>query len=163
MGPSWGRQDPDGPHVGPINLAIWVPLLVHQPSSRSKQCVCVFVCVHLYLRACVRDHVAVQSVRKYAKQMGLLPGVLTPCSSDHSNCRNPTLQWYSKFIMSVSWSSKSELCAMCYPLPLSRWQWSGSSSFRLSCRFVLALLQYADSFLPWVPDSPTNLYSYDES
>ena len=23
MGPIWGRQDPDGPHVGPMNLAIW--------------------------------------------------------------------------------------------------------------------------------------------
>ena len=24
MGPMWGRQDPGGPHVGPMNLAIWV-------------------------------------------------------------------------------------------------------------------------------------------
>ena len=24
MGPIWGRQDPDGAHVGPMNLAIWV-------------------------------------------------------------------------------------------------------------------------------------------
>ena len=24
MGPSWGQQDPDGPHVGPMNFAIWV-------------------------------------------------------------------------------------------------------------------------------------------
>ena len=23
MGPIWGRQDPGGPHVGPLNLAIW--------------------------------------------------------------------------------------------------------------------------------------------
>ena len=23
MGPTWGRQDPDGPHVGPLNFAIW--------------------------------------------------------------------------------------------------------------------------------------------
>ena len=23
MGPIWGRQDPGGPHVGPVNLAIW--------------------------------------------------------------------------------------------------------------------------------------------
>ena len=23
MGTSWGRQDPGGPHVGPMNLAIW--------------------------------------------------------------------------------------------------------------------------------------------
>ena len=24
MGPTWGRQDPGGPHVGHMNLAIWV-------------------------------------------------------------------------------------------------------------------------------------------
>ena len=24
MGPIWGRQDQGGPHVGPMNLAIWV-------------------------------------------------------------------------------------------------------------------------------------------
>ena len=24
MGPIWGRQDPGGPHVGPMNLAVWV-------------------------------------------------------------------------------------------------------------------------------------------
>ena len=23
MGPIWGRQDPGGPHVGPMNVAIW--------------------------------------------------------------------------------------------------------------------------------------------
>ena len=23
MGPMWGRQDPGGPHVGPMNFAIW--------------------------------------------------------------------------------------------------------------------------------------------
>ena len=24
MEPIWGRQDPGGPHVGPMNVAIWV-------------------------------------------------------------------------------------------------------------------------------------------
>ena len=24
MGPIWGRQGPGGPHVGPMNLAIWI-------------------------------------------------------------------------------------------------------------------------------------------
>ena len=23
MGPTWARQDPGGPHVGPMNFAIW--------------------------------------------------------------------------------------------------------------------------------------------
>ena len=29
MGPIWGRQDPGGSHVGPINFAIWVSLCFH--------------------------------------------------------------------------------------------------------------------------------------
>ena len=27
MGPIWGRQNPGGPHVGPMNFAIWVSFL----------------------------------------------------------------------------------------------------------------------------------------
>ena len=30
MGPTWGRQDPGGPHVGPMNLAIWAHIFTHQ-------------------------------------------------------------------------------------------------------------------------------------
>ena len=29
MGPTWGRQDPGGPHVGPMNLAIWDGMLIN--------------------------------------------------------------------------------------------------------------------------------------
>ena len=28
MGPIWGRQDPGGPHFGPMNFALWVVLLL---------------------------------------------------------------------------------------------------------------------------------------
>ena len=28
MGPIWGRQDPGGPHVGPINFAIWDDIIL---------------------------------------------------------------------------------------------------------------------------------------
>ena len=31
MGPIWGRQNPDGPHVGPMNFAIWDTFLT-QPA-----------------------------------------------------------------------------------------------------------------------------------
>ena len=27
MGPIWGRRDPGGPHVGPINFAIWASMI----------------------------------------------------------------------------------------------------------------------------------------
>ena len=26
MGPIWGRQDPGGPHVGPMDLVLWAVL-----------------------------------------------------------------------------------------------------------------------------------------
>ena len=28
MEPIWGRQDPGGPHVGPMNFAIWEPIIM---------------------------------------------------------------------------------------------------------------------------------------
>ena len=28
MGPTWGQQDPGGPHVGHVNLAIWDMLVI---------------------------------------------------------------------------------------------------------------------------------------
>ena len=28
MGPTWGRQDPGGPHVGPMSLVIWQNVLM---------------------------------------------------------------------------------------------------------------------------------------
>ena len=33
MGPIWGRQDPGGPHVGPMNFAIWGSITHHTCSS----------------------------------------------------------------------------------------------------------------------------------
>ena len=29
MGPIWGRQDPGGPYVGPMNFAIWVAVMYY--------------------------------------------------------------------------------------------------------------------------------------
>ena len=43
MGPIWGRQDPVGPHVGPMNLAIWVvtgrrqAILAYNIKASAKQ------------------------------------------------------------------------------------------------------------------------------
>ena len=42
MGPIWGRQDPGGPHVGPVNFAIWeVDILgsCHQRLDRLRHIV----------------------------------------------------------------------------------------------------------------------------
>ena len=36
MRPIWGRQDPGGPHVGPMNLDIWVDMVI-DAASFSKQ------------------------------------------------------------------------------------------------------------------------------
>ena len=52
MGPIWGRQDPGGPHVGPMNLAIWVvsTQTLHIGGSESS-----FLLKHFhYIRRCIR-------------------------------------------------------------------------------------------------------------
>ena len=36
MGPTWGPQDPGGPNVGPINLAIWGYTVETQRNSQSN-------------------------------------------------------------------------------------------------------------------------------
>ena len=38
MVPIWGRQDPGGPRVGPMNLAIWVKLLRHLTKYLPQKC-----------------------------------------------------------------------------------------------------------------------------
>ena len=34
MGPIWGREDPGGPHVGPMNFAIWDVMLPYPHQKR---------------------------------------------------------------------------------------------------------------------------------
>ena len=36
MGPIWGRQDPGGPNVGPMNFAIWVMLADNLAPERTQ-------------------------------------------------------------------------------------------------------------------------------
>ena len=37
MGPIWGRQDPGGPHVGPMNFAIWGMYSSDELLQRSRE------------------------------------------------------------------------------------------------------------------------------
>ena len=37
MGPIWGRQDPGGPHVGPMNFAIWEAPFVSVIALRTNK------------------------------------------------------------------------------------------------------------------------------
>ena len=61
MGPIWGRQDPGGPHVGPITFAIW-EMLENTPIFLfffSKSCTCTFwtkSCFTLNMAILPHDH-----------------------------------------------------------------------------------------------------------
>ena len=35
MGPIWGRQDPGGTHVGPVNFAIWDGIFILRHTPRN--------------------------------------------------------------------------------------------------------------------------------
>ena len=40
MGPIWGRQDPGGPHVGPMTFAIWAATVKGVVKQQSLQLLC---------------------------------------------------------------------------------------------------------------------------
>ena len=46
IGPIWGRQDPGGPHVGPMNFAIWVVGLAWTKWCVRKSCQCSALVAH---------------------------------------------------------------------------------------------------------------------
>ena len=33
MGPTWGRRDPGGPHVGHMKIAIWLSVIAHETQT----------------------------------------------------------------------------------------------------------------------------------
>ena len=52
MGPNWGRQDPGGPHVGPVNFAIWEVLLKKKTYALSIMLI-GFWEVYPYVEKCI--------------------------------------------------------------------------------------------------------------
>ena len=43
MGPIWGRQDPGGPHVGPMNFAIWAKNQWYDEIKQIPKKLCTYV------------------------------------------------------------------------------------------------------------------------
>ena len=43
----WGRQDPGGPHVGPMNFAFWVHLIHKRPQTHYFS-YCFYICRYWY-------------------------------------------------------------------------------------------------------------------
>ena len=53
MGPIWGRQDPGGPHVGPMNFAIWT----HQiKCNKSVRTFCGIYCINFLCRLNIKGN-----------------------------------------------------------------------------------------------------------
>ena len=44
MGPIWGRQDPGGPHVGPMKFAIWDPIFAQRQATLGFVNKCSGIC-----------------------------------------------------------------------------------------------------------------------
>ena len=54
MGPTWDRQDPGGPHVGPMNFAIWdMCQISHELSYREV----TQMYWHFYCSKYAKEHV----------------------------------------------------------------------------------------------------------
>ena len=104
MGPTWGRQDPGGPHVGPVNLAIWVAL-----DDVKKY---VFTCRPKWKRiaifnSCIREWIYEFSVKTlvwYISLLFILDLKQTTESSIHRTYSQWMLQIWRSITVSVNFT-----------------------------------------------------------
>ena len=74
MEPIWGRQDPGGPHVGPMNFAIWEAFIPFHLIDRPRSvCLMAHIC-----RRCL--------TRRGIKSISLYPGSRITCHEPLNNC-----------------------------------------------------------------------------
>ena len=61
MGSIWGRQDPGGPHVGPMNFAFWVVMFsapsMHDVSILMLQSILLKSKIYDYQHFCLNPHI----------------------------------------------------------------------------------------------------------
>ena len=96
MGPIWGRQDPGGPHVGPMNFVLWDPILCFSEYDASNDQLGFSVYVSLW----------------YPRQSLWLPdrfhnwcAVWNPCLWTHSPCNpHPKFSWGAPFLTPLLFS-----------------------------------------------------------
>ena len=91
MGPIWGRQDPGGPHVGPMNLALWEVCQVYMGIWEEATNIMVFGPVGIR-RFCWASHniVSHPSCSKY------LYRPMVNCSKGYScHCHYYQIPWSS--------------------------------------------------------------------
>ena len=83
MGPTWGRQDPCGPHVGHMNIAIWIPWegIPANTDGLLKKCNSIANTLELHF-FCIKPLVYGTSVSEYAFEFDIIQcykNLLTHC------------------------------------------------------------------------------------
>ena len=67
MGPVWGRQDPGGPHVGRMNIIIWVFILAIW--AKSDEMIIINTSPMLNIPALMKKADVAHNMSRYLKEM----------------------------------------------------------------------------------------------
>ena len=76
MGPIWGRQDPCGPHVGPMNFAVWGHLQAQWWSSSGTLCLCMNIYIHGLVLKVVDFLIGHYTYRIFPPAIDIIPTLL---------------------------------------------------------------------------------------
>ena len=143
MGPIWGRQDPGGPHVGPINFAIWdAHTTLNMPFSLQSNVIFhIFVQYYAWLRAISN------STQFVPGRVQLSPTILASlCRSKYyGQTRHPTFKEYLQIIRLFQFCQIRQQQQLFTPhLSIVTHQFSGniyteSSTFQSYCHFILLI------------------------
>ena len=88
MGPIWGWQDPGGPHVGPMNLVVWVPFTL-QP-------------YHCHIRATANKDSWRRAVTWWWMLLGTKLPVIPALGANHTTHRVGHIQPLQGFLLSTN-------------------------------------------------------------
>ena len=150
MGPIWGRQDPGGPHVGPMNLAIWV---AHWPLGDPYVIIefiifkfisgvdLLSISCEIVLRWMIQDLTGDLSTLNIGSGNGLVP---SDCMMPYGITRPPqSLRQWHCWVLCWIWSGLSneiscwqtqffKIWVQGSPFPTARWPGASKTTSRAS-------------------------------
>ena len=89
MGPTWVLSAPEGPHVGPMNFAIWVVMGIHRPED------------YPYKGPVIRMVFSFHGVLRWTADIGLI-------HMESYKCSQPQVNW--NFKCNLYWFDMDRIC-----------------------------------------------------
>ena len=142
MGPIWSRQDPGGPHDGPMNFASWVSLLITSmvvPWRFNKILTEITISWYTKINVTTNMEIPLCQVPSCKLKPRSFFQIHCPSSWEYWCVSYPQIYWLSNWQLTLRWDSYS-----------MKWNWWHLFIFFNSNIFIQGG-PFSQTVLPWCP------------